>query len=126
MNPLELVFIKLHNGDDIVGYLLDKTDPHTHHHIGRPLHIHIETDMSNGRQMIEVEPMLPPILIELDRISIPVDDVNIMTPIRDSFREELDDVIKYFYSVKPIARKPVTKNDNNIVPFIGKDSSKIH
>jgi hypothetical protein len=129
MNPLSLVFLKLRSGDDIVGYLLPKTEPHTHHHLSRPLHINVETDLASGRQMIEVKECLPPILVELENMSFAIEDVVILTPIRDSFREELDSVIKLFYSVKPVPRdraRVKREDGDKIVPFIGRDSSKIH
>jgi len=123
-NPHHLVFVKMRTGEDIVGYLLPKSEVVTGYAIGKPLYMRVETDMSSGRQMIEVREVLPPLLVDMDTFLIPIEEVRLVTPIRDSFKEELDSVIKLFYSVKPRPRK---KDDGSkVVPFGGRDSSKSH
>lgn len=123
-----LVFLKIRGGDDVVGYLYSNTD--THYIIARPLNIIIETDLPSGRQMIEVRECLPPILVELEQMSFAVGDVTVITPIRDSFKEELASVIKLFYSVKPLKRKQTEKvkrdEGDNVISFVGRDIPKIH
>jgi hypothetical protein len=121
----EIKFIKLRNGSDIVAFILSENESSIH--IKRPLYVQVENDFQNGRQMVDVREFLPPIITDAEDVVIPKSDVMTISTVRQSFKDEFNDVVNYFYSVKPRKRdKAKSNSDDKIVPFNSRDSDKIH
>lgn len=125
LNTDTIRFIKFRYGEDVVGFVVGETK--THITIRRPLAVHIQNDFNSGRQLLEVREWLPPILTEVEKADIKKTDIMIITNIRESFKDEIVNLINYFYGVRP--KKQITKalvdsaNGENVIPFYGKDNS---
>lgn len=123
--PSNVRFFKLHNGQDLVGYLAKESDNSVI--IQRPLVVNIENDFMNARQMLNVREWLPPIITKLDEVELPKELVLLIAEVNDTFAEDFKEVINYFYGVKPKKRER-NKSADKVVPFVifPKDDPKVN
>ena len=92
----DLKFVRLKNNyDDLVGYVTYKEE---HLILEMPLRIEIETLFDEGRQVLSLQEYLPQSVIELKEIEISLDDVLFITPVREDFHEQYDQVSEFFYN----------------------------
>ena len=63
-----------------------------------PLRIEIETLFDEGRQVLSLQEYLPQSVIELKEIEISLNDVLFITPVREDFHEQYDQVSEFFYN----------------------------
>jgi len=112
-------FYKLKTNEDIVAYEVNTSD--SFYEIRRPLVISVENEIQSGRQMLDAREWIPPIVCRTDTIFLPKDFVIFSTDIRDSFREEFEEVVEFLYNVEPRPKKGRSRGKD--IPLMLKDPS---
>jgi hypothetical protein len=97
-------FIKLKNGDDLVGFILQETESDIY--ILRPLAISIETDLEEVKQFIGIREWLPPSIVKEEGARLPRTDILLIMEVENSFKEDFVQMSKLLYSIKKIEQEP--------------------
>ena len=100
LEKLPLLFIKLKNGDDIVGYVVHRDESSIK--LKRPLVVWVDNDMDSGRQYLQVREWIPPIVVTSDETDISLSDIMLTMDVLERFHKEYGDVAEYFYDVTPV------------------------
>lgn len=101
-------FIKLHNGEDLVAYVLEQNDEFIR--IQKPMEIHMENDLPSARQMLNVREWIPPLIVKVDVVELPLSDVMLVLELTEHFQREFGDIVSFFYNVKPVERDTESKS----------------
>ena len=99
----QLKFVRLrHLTDDLVGYVTYKPECIV---VETPLRIEIEALFDEGRQILCMQEYLPQTVIEIKEIEIPMEDVLMVSPVREDFIEQYEYVRDFFYNNSSKLRK---------------------
>jgi hypothetical protein len=119
-----LKYIKLKNGEDIVGVVTVETSNTVS--IKRPLAFVIENDFEYNRQLLNIREWMPPIVAKDDVISIKKSTVFFITDVKDTFIEEYNEAVKTLYGITPRKRQVKTEENSNVVTLLPQDHNKKH
>jgi hypothetical protein len=103
----ELKFVRTRSTfDDLIGYVTYGTECVV---IQRPLRIEIETIFDEGRQILSLQEYLPQSIIDLQEVEIKLDDIIFVSPVREEFYEQYEQVSEFFYNNVAKIRSPNDK-----------------
>jgi len=92
----ELRFVRLrHSPEDLIGYIRYTEETIV---IKLPLRIDVETFFDEGRQILALQEYLPQSVISLKEIEFYMDEVLFVTPVREEFVEQYEQVADFFYN----------------------------
>jgi hypothetical protein len=104
----EIKFVRFKNSpEDIVGIV---TFHQEHITIENPLVVDVETLFDEGRQVLSIREYLPQSIISIREVDFNNNEVLFTTPVREDFKEQYEQVSKFFYEDQPaIQTKPKRK-----------------
>jgi len=109
----ELKFVRLrYQPDDLVGYVKYGEDCI---HIELPLRVEVDTDFEEGRQILSLQEYLPQSIIDLKEVTFEMNEVLLITPIREDFVQQYRQVSQFFYNNQAKINPPkVAKAAENV------------
>lgn len=117
----ELKFVRLRNGEDIIGYCTDN-EKNNILNIENPLLVEVDTIYEEGKQLIAMREYLPQAILDTKDIDIEQEEIMFIASVREEFVEEYQHVSEYFYSaesrVKTKKKKARDASDGNVVSLI--------
>jgi 3-dehydroquinate dehydratase len=96
MKPL--MFVRLKNRDDIVGYI---TETENSVKIDKPLIVDIETFFDEGRQIIAMREYIPQTIVHMTSVTFKKSEIQFMYKVREEFANEYVELATMFYEEIP-------------------------
>lgn len=115
----DLMFIRMRNDDDIVGYVTEITESSIT--IQQPLFVGIETLYEEGKQIIALREYIPQSIVDLKEVKIPTNEIIFMEPTRSEFADEYHEVAEMFYESAPkikSTKKRKGADGNNVINML--------
>lgn len=129
----ELKFVRLRNGDDVVGMCDEDTNSVT---ITNPMYVEVESIPEEGKQFILMREYLPQSIIASRDITFKKSQIMYITNVRKEFVSEYEKVSEYFYeenvkirsSMK--SKEELSEKSENVLSILdalrGKKDKPIH
>lgn len=90
--------------------------------IERPLAVQVDTDYEEGKQILTIREYLPQSVISIKEIDFNTDEVMFTSPVRQSFKEQYEDMAEFFYEKQPAMME---KNKEKREVLSTRDNEKI-
>lgn len=108
----QLLLIRFKNNpDDIVGLV---TKHQKHITVEDPLIVYVETLFEEGRQILSIREYLPQTIVSIREVDFDAKEILFTTPVRDEFKDQYEQVAKFFYEEQVIAMEKPKKKKSGI------------
>lgn len=95
---MEVQYIRLRNGDDIIASVEDIGNFLV---LTNPMRVFIETILEEARQTVILDEYLPQKMIEIKSVQVPKEDVMFNTALSKSFLQDYETISKACYDPEP-------------------------